>query len=303
MLEGDVVDRAAQAAAEAAATAGCTVRTLSTVGEQRAAADLFDDVWGPVDHPVMPSNLIRAIDHAGGYVAGAFAGDRMVGASVAFLGRGGGATVLHSHITGSVPGRRGRGVGFALKQHQRVWSLERGIDTAVWTFDPLVARNAYFNLRKLGAVVDRYYPSFYGRMDDALNAGDETDRCLATWRLTGARALAAAEGRGPAAHGAPDATAPTTPVQARAATLLDADELGLPAATGAALAGPAVRLRVPPDYHALRVADVATADAWRRSVREVLGGALDDGYVAVDATAGGWWTLVRGDVAAEEDAR
>jgi predicted GNAT superfamily acetyltransferase len=51
----------------------------------------------------------------------------------------------------------------------------------VWTFDPLVRRNAWFNLSVLGARVDGYLVDFYGPIDDAVNAGDETDRLLVTW--------------------------------------------------------------------------------------------------------------------------
>ncbi len=85
---------------------------------------------------------------------------------------------LHSHIAGR---RRGLGrphVGFALKLHQRAWALRRGVPEIAWTFDPLVSRNAYFNLVKLGARPVEYLPNFYGVMDDGINGGDETDRLL-----------------------------------------------------------------------------------------------------------------------------
>ena len=76
-----------------------------------------------------------------------------------------------------------RNVGYALKLHQRAWALQRGIATITWTFDPLVRRNAYFNLAKLGVRATRYLPNFYGAMQDPINAGDDTDRLLVDWDL------------------------------------------------------------------------------------------------------------------------
>ena len=51
----------------------------------------------------------------------------------------------------------------------------------MWTFDPLVRRNAWFNLSVLGASVREYLPSFYGTMSDAINTGDRSDRLLVVW--------------------------------------------------------------------------------------------------------------------------
>ena len=90
---------------------------------------------------------------AGGYISGAYAGDELIGASAGFLGRRAGELHLHSHISGVIAARQSRHVGVALKQHQRAWALARGIDSIEWTFDPLVRRNAFFNLVKLGAEV------------------------------------------------------------------------------------------------------------------------------------------------------
>src|SRR5437763_17197337 len=61
-----------------------------------------------------------------------------------------------------------------------------------WTTDPLIRRNAYFNLAKLGAEAPQYLVDFYGEMRDAFNAGDESDRLLIRWRLDSERAASAA---------------------------------------------------------------------------------------------------------------
>jgi predicted GNAT superfamily acetyltransferase len=77
---------------------------------------------------------------------------------------------------------RDRGVGTALKFDQRAWAHEHDIPLIGWTYDPLVRRNAWLNLVKLGALVHEYLPNFYGEMDDELNAGDESDRIFVWWQ-------------------------------------------------------------------------------------------------------------------------
>jgi predicted GNAT superfamily acetyltransferase len=106
----------------------------------------------------------------------------MVGASVAFFAAPA-ARSMHSHITGVLPGQQSQGLGRLLKQHQREWALAREVGHITWTFDPLVARNAHFNLRTLGTRVTEYLVNHYGAMDDGINRGDETDRILVSWAL------------------------------------------------------------------------------------------------------------------------
>src|SRR5207237_5804729 len=109
---------------------------------------------------------------------------------------------MHSHILGVVPQNERHGLGFDLKQHQRQWCLARGVKVIEWTTDPLVRRNAYFNLTKLGAEAPEYFVNFYGQMRDGINAGEESDRLLIRWHLDSDRAAAAAAGdsREPAAE-------------------------------------------------------------------------------------------------------
>ena len=166
-----------------AAEAGVEVGLLTRMDELAEAIRLFESVWGLEEGHALPGELLRAISFAGGYVSGARRDGVLVGASVGFLGRHDGELHLHSHISGVLPEVQGRHVGLALKQHQRAWALSRGIAMIEWTFDPLVRRNAYFNLIKLGARVVGYEPAFYGAMHDAFNEGDETDRAVIRWRL------------------------------------------------------------------------------------------------------------------------
>jgi predicted GNAT superfamily acetyltransferase len=251
-----------RAAVAAAAAADVVVRELHDMRQLRAAQRLFEQVWRPAEGNPSPMNgeLLRALAHAGCYVVGAFAGTRMVGASAGFFTAPPDPT-LHSHITGVAPGREHRGVGFALKLHQRAWAVARGLATVAWTFDPLVARNAWFNLAKLGATPTGYLEDFYGPMSDAINAGMASDRLLLTWRLRDPAVAAACAGT-PAR--------PDVPAGAEPALEVGAELEPVAARTGAA----AVTVAVPPDLERL---EAGSRRAWRAAVREALGGRLAEG--------------------------
>jgi predicted GNAT superfamily acetyltransferase len=250
------------------------IRDLSEMDELATAADLLAAIWGypPDQGPVTPE-LLRALAHSGNYVAGAWDGRQLVGASAGFIGRHGDELHLHSHISGVDATHQGESIGFGLKQHQREWALARGIDTIEWTFDPLVRRNAYFNLSKLGARVVGYQAHFYGTMRDAVNAGDETDRAVVAWRL--------------------DRTEPTPAID-NGAVVLHPDDDGRPVVDKSD--ADVLRVWVPEDAVALRRDDPAVALAWRASLRDTLGAAVGDGYVATGMTRDGWYTLERGAV-------
>jgi predicted GNAT superfamily acetyltransferase len=160
---------------------GIDVRPLETVAEVFAASAVLAEVWAG-DRSGMPPNLLRALAHSGNYAVGLYESDRLVGASVGFFAAPA-ARSMHSHITGVVPGLQSHGLGRVLKQHQREWALARGVGHITWTFDPLVARNAHFNLRVLGARVTEYLVDQYGPMDDGVNRGDESDRIMVSWAL------------------------------------------------------------------------------------------------------------------------
>ena len=248
---------AAQAAADGA---GVEVRDLRT-DEMAAASALFAQVWGlgPRESPMEPGLLV-ALAFAGNYASGAFdAGGTLVGACSGFLGTASGHTLLHSHIAAVRPGS-GRGTGTALKLHQRVWCAERGIATIAWTYDPLIARNAWFNLGRLGAHVEAYLVDFYGPMDDGLNAGEESDRLLVHWPVD------PDEVHPPAAAGHP-----------HAALVVGAD--GGPVAHPAVpVDAGAVTLAVPHDVEALRGSDRAVATRWRSTFRDAYADLHEQGW-------------------------
>jgi predicted GNAT superfamily acetyltransferase len=258
------------------------------------AANLLAEVWDATGPGLpMSAHLIRALAHTGNYVAGAWAGQDLVGASVGFLGLEQGVIDLHSHITGVARRAQGRHVGLALKQHQRAWALERGIGEITWSFDPLVRRNAWFNLVRLRAVAVGYHPDFYGPMEDGINAGDESDRCLVRWDLKAAEVVAAA-----VVSGGHDSEPSETPPGAL--VWLDQDSEGDPVVVGDRLAGDVApdgagpRLcRMPADIEALRAGAPDRARAWRRALRATLGAAMSAGWVAGAVTREGCYVLTR----------
>ena len=266
----------------AARLAGVAVRELVTIEEITAVCRLFQDIWRPPPgSPLATTELLRALTKAGNYLAGAYEGDRLVGACVGFFGAPADGT-MHSHIAGVDRTMAGRSVGFALKLHQRAWALRRGVGVIGWTFDPLVARNAYFNLAKLGARAQEYLPDFYGGMADAVNGGDETDRLLVHWDLGTPDVVAACAGR------------PRLVGHSGAAVALGRTEGGAPAR--GVLDAPRLLVAVPADVAALRAADPELAKEWRVAVRDVLGGLLAGGARVAGFDRTGWYLLTREDV-------
>jgi predicted GNAT superfamily acetyltransferase len=234
-----------------------TVRELTSLADLDEAAALFTATWP--GQPPAGTNLLRAISHAGGYVAGARDEDGvLLGAAMGFLAEHGGPA-LHSHLAAVVPAARGRGVGQALKVHQHEWAAAHGLVAVTWTFDPLVRRNAWLNLGRLGAGVDEYLPDFYGRMDDGINDNDETDRLLAVWAV-------------PAPPGAP-----LTSAEGAAVAL--ADDGGAPLALEVPADAGLVAVATPPDVESLRRSDPALATRWRHAVRAALAPLVEPGRV------------------------
>ncbi len=276
-LEPTLIERAEADARDAAARAGVEIVPLDDIEALTAASALIADVWKTGDESQLPAELMRALTHAGNYAAGAYANGGLVGVIVGFLGRDDDGIFLHSHILGVSKRHRGAYVGFALKQDQRAWSLARGIRKVTWTFDPLVRRNAHFNLQKLGASAAEYHERFYGAMMDGINAGDESDRLLIVWQLDAARAVEAASSR-----------LAEPPGEGNVALAADGDE-----PQRGEITGDVVLCQTPDDIIALRNTDPAGALRWRVALRETLGAALHDGYGVAGFTRAGWYVLSR----------
>jgi predicted GNAT superfamily acetyltransferase len=281
----ELAERASAEAAEAAARAGVRVQELETIEEFRRASEIFDSIWGTGPaNAQMPAELIRALSHAGSYAVGARLNGSIIGAVVGILGRDREGDHLHSHILGVVRSDRARGVGYALKQHQRAWALERGLRRVMWTFDPLVRRNAHFNLHKLGADAASYHDNFYGAMTDGVNAGDESDRILVSWSLDANKTEEAASGILPDLH-AGDL------VDRGAVTRLEAEEDGSPRVVERS--GDVLLCATPDSIVGLRRSDPESALRWRHALRDTLGHSMRNGYGVAGFTRSGWYVLSR----------
>ncbi|MTB83966.1 GNAT family N-acetyltransferase [Nocardioides marmotae] len=279
-------DLAVRAADAAALAAGVSVRELTGLAELEQVVGLYADIWGRAGNPPVTLELLRAFTKAGNYVGGAFAGDRLVGACVGFF-HAPGDDALHSHIAGVAPEVAGRSVGFALKLHQRSWALQRGVSDIAWTFDPLVSRNAYFNLAKLAARPVEYLTNFYGVMPDSLNGHDETDRLLVRWRLLEPDVVAACSGARPR----PAAVAADGGAGGEVVTAVGVAADGSP--VPGRLDGTLLRIAVPRDISALRATDPLLAARWRTSVREALSVLLAEGARITAFDPAGWYLVRR----------
>lgn len=137
------------------------------------------DIWECGERDIVPHHLLRAVNHQGGLVLGAFDNEKLVGVLMGFLACHNGVLHHHSHLTGTLD--RYKGIGYQLKQKQREHVLSQGLDLITWTFDPLQSSNAYFNFAKLGVISTTYFKDYYGKMRDHLNAGIPSDRLLVEW--------------------------------------------------------------------------------------------------------------------------
>jgi predicted GNAT superfamily acetyltransferase len=158
-----------------------SIKPLIDLESQNYARNIFDETWLMAAGSEITPNLLQAMVHGGAYLSGAFIGEECVGAAFAFPATTGGLH-LHSHMTAVLPAFRDKGVGYALKIDQWSWAKKKNYSYLSWTFDPLVRRNAKLNIAKLGVDISAYHPNFYGDMPDALNAGDESDRLMVSWR-------------------------------------------------------------------------------------------------------------------------
>ena len=205
------------------------IRKILTLTEQKLAREIFDKTWAGTSGTEITPNLLQAMVHSGSYLSGAFIDNKIVGAAFAFPTTSDGLH-LHSHMTAVLPEFRDKGVGYALKIDQWNWAKKKNYSHLSWTFDPLVMRNAKLNIAKLGVDISAYYPNFYGDMPDALNAGDESDRLMVSWRT--------------------DVDAP------KARELINKPETG------------DILIAIPEDIVAIRSKNQNESMKWRRQVRE-----------------------------------
>ena len=193
------------------------VRECTTIEEFDACVRLQREAFGLPDLELSPRRHLIVARSAGGWVLGAFAGEELVGFVLHQAGARGDEVIGYSHMMAVARSFQNRGVGARLKWAQRERALREGRGFIKWTWDPMQARNAHFNINRLGAVARDYAVNFYGTDYSTLpeHAGErygiDSDRLVAEWRLRDARveALARGEEAGPA--GAPVASVEIPP--------------------------------------------------------------------------------------------
>lgn len=240
------------------------IRPLEGNAEYRACVALQRLTWGEGFSEEVPPAILMAAQEVGGVTSGAFDGDRLVGFVFGITGVRDGRPVHWSDMLAVHPDYRRQGLGVQLKLHQREVLLERGVETVLWTFDPLEAGNARLNLSRLGAIARTYRRDLYGDTGSALHAGIGTDRLIAEWPIASERVRRRLAG------------ADSSPDREEAAALPPLDSADRPGDA------PRVRVPVPADIQTLKARDPDVAREWRMKVRAGLETAFSAGYTAVE---------------------
>lgn len=241
------------------------VRTIGSLEHFHACADLQAEVWGREFSERVPSTLLQVATYVGGIVFGAFtAGDELVGFLFGLTGVQGAEVVHWSHLLGVRDSARNQGVGRLLKEAQRNELAKRGVRRMLWSFDPLVAKNAYLNLNRLGARVVEYVPNMYGTTTSPLHYGIATDRLIVSI---------------------------DTSADAPSSNSVDTQPGKLPVLTPAPQDGdvsledtsppPALWIEIPSDIRQVIEQSPPSAIVWREAVRTHFQWALMRGYVVV----------------------
>ncbi len=166
------------------------VRECETRDELAECVQLQRDVFALPEIEISPVRHLIVTKHAGGFALGAFAGEKLIGFVLSVPAFLRGEKAFYSHMTAVAKNFQSLGIGAKLKWAQAARAREEGARYVKWTFQPVMARNAFFNLEKLGAVVRHYEPNFYGT--DYTTSGSQgekigldSDRLFAEWDLEG----------------------------------------------------------------------------------------------------------------------
>lgn len=245
-------------------SADICIRPLRSMEDCHACVALQRHVWGWDQADVVPSTLLHVVEYVGGLAAGAFATDgTLLGFVFGISGVRAGQLAHWSHMLGVRESARNMGLGRMLKEYQRSALAALGVAKIYWSFDPLQAKNAYFNLNRLGAEVVEYVPDMYGTTESPLHLGMATDRLVVRLETS---AVAA-----PALHYTPlhDALPVLTPFARPSDNAMS---------TGDRTPERAL-IEVPPDVLEVIARSPAAGQTWRLAVRDHMQWALAHHYV------------------------
>ena len=260
------------------------IKILESPEDMAAVEALQRTVWPGSETDVVPAHMLITAVHNGGLLIGAFLNDQLIGFVFGFPGlefTPDGPRPKHcSHMMGIHPQQRNSGIGFALKRAQWQMVRHQGLDHITWTYDPLLSRNAYLNIAKLGAVCNTYRRSEYGEMRDGLNAGLPSDRFLMDWWINTRRVERRLGKRARRPLRLDDfSKAELHPLY----TLqLRADQLPYPPEHFDPLNGSLALAEIPTDFVTLKDADFSLARDWRFFSRELFETAFAAGYIVTD---------------------
>ena len=260
------------------------IKVLETPDDMPAVEALQRAVWPGSETDVVPAHMLITAVHNGGLLVGAFVDEQLVGFVFGFPGiefTPDGPRPKHcSHMMGIHPAQRDSGIGFALKRAQWQMVRHQGLDHVTWTYDPLLSRNAYLNIAKLGAVCNTYRRSEYGDMRDGLNAGLPSDRFLVDWWINTRRVDRRLSKRARRPLRLDDFSKaelqPLYEIQFRT------DQLPSPPEHFSPLNGNLTLAEIPPDFNTLKDKDFSLARDWRFFTREFFETAFAAGYIVTD---------------------
>lgn len=267
------------------------IRLLETPEEMTAVEDLQRIVWPGSETEIVPAHLLITAAHNGGIVLGAFETDgdekdtrRLVGFIFGFPGLESlpdGPRAKHcSHMLGVLDSQRNSGIGFALKRAQWQMVRHQGLDHITWTYDPLLSRNAWLNIAKLGAVCSVYLRLEYGDMHDGLNAGLPSDRFQVDWWI---RTRRVERRLGRRSRGGLELSQfQKAGTRLLYSSVLRADGFPQPPEHFFSPDDRIVLAEIPSDFLILKSADLALARDWRFFSRELFETCFAAGYLVTD---------------------
>jgi predicted GNAT superfamily acetyltransferase len=225
---------------------------------------------------VFPYTQLISSAHNGGVLLGAYDGPDLVGFVYGYLGMSGSKLYLFSQRMGVLPAYQNMSIGMKLKLAQRDQMLRQGIDLIVWTYDPLLGKNATLNIEKLGGIVRHYARDIYGAVNNPLQVGLSTDRFLLEWELMSDRVRERIRSTKPR----PKAEDWLREEKYRFINYVAWEaSLPRPVASDLELDDDLLLVQIPPDLSAIKRLDLGVARGWRESTRDIFETYFRRGYV------------------------